>query len=216
MLTPRDIRDTKLKAGYKHVNIFKNGTFRAQAYGGKRTQAGHAWYGPVRKTAREAAQDYCNYINSGKAPLPPSNKSAGHKRPSQPRRSVPSDIRAARGMIRDWEAQQKKGVQGYVYCIAQVTSGGGIQAVKIGYSVAPAKRVPELQTGNPDMLKLLCMKKGTENDEKALHRKYRHRNILQEWFSPTKEMLLEFDLDPEGNPYPAAQSGGQPKEAKTK
>lgn len=119
---------------------------------------------------------------------PRATKPAGHKVPKRPKVRVPSDIKAARGMIRDWEAQQRKNAQGYVYCIGDGT------AVKIGYSVAPAKRVPELQTGNPRILTLLGFIKGTEADERALHRKYRKDNILQEWFRPSPALLSEFGI----------------------
>lgn len=203
-LTPADLANPKRTSGYDHVTMaLESGSARPKPFQGRHYASGTrrgggsgnavVWNGPRRKTALEAAQDYCNYMNSGQASSSPAPlKSPGHKRPQQPRRRVPSDIQAARGMVRDWEAQQRKGVQGYVYLIIEVNSGGGLTYGKIGYSVNPEKRVTELQTANPRPLALLYKMKGTEADEKRLHRKYRKDNVLQEWFRITKPLLLEF------------------------
>lgn len=195
MLTPADIRNPKRKSGYNYVT-FNPGSSRKGPYYAKHNTGGTSdptrpsWHGPRRASALEAAQDYCDYVNGLGVPTPTANKSAGHKRPKGPKRRVPSDIQAAKGMVRDWEAQQRRNVQGYVYCITDGT------AVKIGYSVAPEKRVPELQTGNPRVLTLLGFLKGTEADERRLHRKHRAENILQEWFRPTPAVLSEFNITP--------------------
>lgn len=205
MLTPKDIANPKRKSGYDHVQSMvghprpakKN--FQAQIGGGWSAEArARRWFGPSRLTALEAAQDYCDYVNSGNAPAPTRLKSPGHKRPQDPRRRVPSDITAARGMIRDWEAQQRKNVQGYVYLIVEVNRGGGLTYGKVGYSTNPEKRVAELQTANPRPLALLYKMKGTEADEKRLHAKYRSINVLQEWFNLNsgtgKSLILEFPV----------------------
>lgn len=74
MLTPKNIQDATLLSGYQHVNIMSRASgspsFRAQKYGGKLTQAGHSWYGVMRSTALEAAQDYCNHVNGFTAITP--------------------------------------------------------------------------------------------------------------------------------------------------
>jgi hypothetical protein len=145
--------------------------------------------GPARKTPFEAAQDYCDYINSGQIPAPmPALKSAGHagKRASLPR---DREVEYALGVLRDARAQ-RRGKQGYVYLIVEDVLCYG----KVGFSTNPAARVAELQTGNPRKLRLLCSKPGTEADEAALHAKYAPNNVLQEWFLITKELLLEWDV----------------------
>lgn len=131
--------------------------------------------------------------------------SAGH---SGQRESLPRtpEVEHALGVIRDVRGAQE-GKQGYVYFIIEDVPGGGFSSGKIGFSTNPQARVGELQEGNPRRLKLLCAKKGTMEDEAALHRKYHDRNILQEWFSVTKEMLLEFDLDENLVPFGGTRTG---------
>lgn len=84
---------------------------------------------------------------------------------------------------------------GYVYCILETSPGGAMRYAKIGFSTNPSARVAELQTGNPRELTLHAMKVGTIVDEIKLHRKYSAHNVRLEWFHPTSELLLEFDLD---------------------
>jgi hypothetical protein len=131
--------------------------------------------------------------------LKPALKSAGHNGSRDP---LPRDeeVEYALGVLRDAKGQ-REGKQGYVYCIIERVPGGGFSQCKIGFSTNPKARVAELQAGNPRPLMLLCAKKGTLEDEAALHAKYIQQNILQEWFSATKEMLLEFDLDGDLEPY---------------
>lgn len=122
-------------------------------------------------------------------------KTAGHEysAPSVPR---DAEVEAALGVLRDARAQ-RQGKQGYVYLIIEDLPGGGIHYGKIGYSTNPAKRVAELQTGNPRPLRLLYAMPGTEDDERRLHAKYIKFNALQEWFVVTKELLLEFPAQKE-------------------
>lgn len=119
------------------------------------------------------------------------------------REPLPRDpeVEAALGVLRDAKGA-REGHQGYVYLIIESTQGfDGFRYGKVGFSTNPKARVAELQCGNPRSLALHCMKKGTPDDEAALHVKYIEFNALQEWFHITKELLLEFDLDPEGIPY---------------
>jgi hypothetical protein len=196
MLTPKDIRNPKRKSGYDHVGCDVGagaavGLFRAQAGGGRPGHARVSWRGTRRTDALEAAQDYCDYINNGSATTPATLRTAGHKYTVK-REPVPSDVEAARGVLRDFKAQQE-GQQGHVYLILEDNPGGAIGYGKIGYSVNPRKRVAEVQTGNPRHLKLYAFKPGTEADERSLHAKYIKHNVLQEWFHVTKELLLEWD-----------------------
>lgn len=211
-LTPKNIRNPKRASGFNYVAYKHPGELPAGHGGGKpyvaeykvreRPVPAHAFRGPRRATALEAAQDYCNYMNSGQAPAPrPSLKSAGHKR-SRSLVSTDPEYLATLGALRDFRAQ-KKGKQGHVYLIIEVNPGGGLGYGKVGYSTNPEARVAELQTGNPRPLALHAMTKGTADDEAALHAKYADRNVLQEWFRITKELLLEFDLDANGKPFRA-------------
>lgn len=207
MLTPNDLLDPTLNSGYSHVgyNVSPGQTVAKpyQAYDSRPhgPTRKHRWKGPRRATAPEAAQDYCNYVNQGgAAPAPSSLKTAGHSYDNIYAKSRDEEVEAALGVLRDHKAQ-REGRQGYVYCIREAIPGGGFSHIKIGYSTNPWKRVAELQTGNPRPLALVCMKKGTPSDEKALHQKYIQQNFLQEWFTVTKEMLLEFDLNADGVPY---------------
>ena len=210
--TIEDIRNPKRKSGFDHVGYHparggRKPRYHAQFNGPTGPGLGASYMGPNRDTPEEAAQDAVDYKN-GLPATPAPLKTAGHQYET-PKVKVPSDIEAARGMIRDWKAQQQ-GKPGYVYLIIEVLDGGALIYGKIGYSVNPKKRVAELQTGNPRLLKLHAMKRGTERDERALQRKYRELNVLQEWFwlghARGKELLLEFDLDHNGDPWGAEEA----------
>lgn len=146
------------------------------------------WNGPRRATALEAAQDYCDYVNSLQAtPATPALRQAGHSYQIDEQDTDPEYL-AALGVLRDRRAQ-KEGKQGYVYLI---TDG---EYLKIGYSVNPPKRVAELQTGNARLLSLVGTIEGTEEDERLLHAKYARHNVLQEWFELHEEILAEFGVN---------------------
>ena len=193
MITPVDIANSKRKSGYDYVST-AGGMSRAANSNGKPWRAfraaGHGkpveFRGPRRSTPLEAAQDWCDYVNGLAVAPPQSLKTAGHgaQRGSAPR---DEEVEAALGVLRDHRAQ-KRGRPGFVYCITDGT------ALKVGYSVKPEARVGELQTGNPRVLRLLAKKPGTEADERALHAKYIQDNLLQEWFRPSAELLLEFGI----------------------
>lgn len=216
MITPKDIKNAKLKTGFRFVSEAGSpgpsggghGTPRWFASVGRTNhKAGRTFLGPRRATPLEAAQDYCDYANGKGVTLPAKLKTAGHVAP--PRRSFDDDpeVQAALGVLRDARAQ-RRGVQGYVYLIVEELPGGALRYGKVGFSTNPHKRVAELQTGNPRVLRLHLARPGTEADEAALHAKYAHRNVLQEWFHITKNLLLEWDASHQV-PNPAAQSGGQ-------
>jgi hypothetical protein len=209
-LTPSDIANAKLKSGFSHVgsaNAGQNG--HGQKYDlwrGETSPGPNRWRGPARRDPMVAAQDYCDYVNGSPIAAPPTPlKSAGHngKRQSLP---MSEEVAEALGILRDARAA-RKGKQGYVYLIVEDLPGGALVYGKVGFSTNPPARVAELQTGNPRKLRLHLAKPGTEADEAALHAKYAHKNVLQEWFIITKELLLEWDT--EHQIKPAAQSGGQ-------
>lgn len=196
-LTIEDIRNPARKSGFNHVKGKRpDGNYHAQM--GQTRALPKGWHGPRRATAEEAAQDYCDFVNSkrGATPAIPQAvklKSAGHQTRVRRIHRDPEEL-AALGTLRDARAQ-RAGVQGYVYLIVEDIPGGALEYGKIGYSTNPPKRAAELQTGNPRPLRLLLSKPGTEADEAALHQKYIRQNVLQEWFLITKELLLEWDAE---------------------
>lgn len=218
MLTPEAIANAKRISGYDHVGYNPSGNscpkpYQADVYGGKRDKAGRAWKGPRRATAKEAAQDYCDFVNSATSFTPaPKLRNAGHKGPQRPKLSSDPEVQYALGVLRDARAQ-RCGEQGYVYLIVEHTGGAKPMFGKVGFSTNPAKRVAELQTGNPRRLRLFAMRPGTLEDEAAVHQKHIDKNILQEWFRITPELLLEWDRT---HRVPVAQSdGASQKEATT-
>lgn len=62
---------------------------------------------------------------------------------------------------------------------------------KIGFSDNPEKRISEIQTGCPYVLKLHHFVTGTTRDEKKQHQKYKHLNSNGEWFF-VKDELKEY------------------------
>ena len=194
MLTIEDIRDAARPSGFLHVVKRGDGArspYVANVYGGKLDKSGRLWQGPRRRTAEEAAQDYCDYVNGNGVSHVNQLRSAGHsgKREAADK---PAEILHAEGLMRDWRAQQE-GRQGYVYCIAEAE--GVSPLVKIGYSTNPEARVAELQTGNGRHLFLLGYFAGTMEDERKLHMKFLADNTVQEWFRPSDELLSEFGFD---------------------
>lgn len=71
-------------------------------------------------------------------------------------------------------------VIGFIYFI-QGENGGPI---KIGYTKDIEQRLKELQTGYPDILKLLIAFPGNHEYEKALHRQLKLYRLNGEWFKP--------------------------------
>lgn len=71
MITIDDLRNDERKSGFDHVNsaMGRNNIipiWRAAAGGRAVHTVGAAWRGPTRRTAKEAAQDYCDYVNGGR------------------------------------------------------------------------------------------------------------------------------------------------------
>lgn len=206
MLTPKDLENVARRSGYNYVAAHDGGNnalpYYAQSgtgrtHGNTDGQGAGRWRGPRRETALEAAWDYCNFA-AGQHFIPTASISAGHQY-DVPEYEMDDEERAAWGTIKDKRAQ-RQGKQGYIYVMREADHAG-FSIVKVGYSTNPWKRVAELQTGNPRILKLVCMKKGTVAEERSLLRKYAAQQVLQEWYMVTTELLLEFDLDADGVPY---------------
>ena len=80
-----------------------------------------------------------------------------------------------------------KRIKGYVYFIQGINGG----AIKIGYSDNPESRLKALQTGYPDILKILLLVPGTEKTERYFHNKFAEHRLNGEWFRPEQEVLQE-------------------------
>lgn len=190
MLTIGDIRNPTRASGFNRVTVGPQSPPRYKA------RAGHSgagrktgWRGRFHATPAEAAQEYCDYINSGQAKPAAKLNTAGHKGHRAPIERD-DEVEAALGLLRDVKAQ-KEGVQGYVYLIGVEGDDWG---VKVGYSVNAEARVRELQTGSPRILYLLAKFRGTTADERELHERYLCDNLVGEWFRPSIELLHEFDV----------------------
>ncbi len=213
MITVEDIRKPSNISGFRNVSLSMGARPSGHGQRGDRFQAEHRhksvrWRGPARRSAVEAAQDYCDYINGSATPATPALKSAGHKRVTKQRSPA---VQAARQALRDALAAEKAAKpasRGYIYLVGESASNVlGHQAekrwaliktmaVKVGYSDDPPVdgRVAGLQTSNPRILCLLGTLRGTEDDERALHAKYIADNVLQEWFRPSPELFSEFGV----------------------
>jgi hypothetical protein len=203
-ITPDDLRDSTRASGYRYVSNAQSSNGKEPLWCAKkgRFQKGTAatdWHGPCRKDPREAAQDYCDYMN-GVLGTPGITtralKSAGHQPAKRKKLSDDPEVAAALGVLRDAKGQAA-GNQGYVYLIVEVQWTGAVNMLggygKIGYSTCPEARVRELQTGNPRKLKLVGYTKGTEEDEKRIQQEYIERNETGEWFRLTPLMYSRFD-----------------------
>lgn len=78
---------------------------------------------------------------------------------------------------------------GFVYFI-QGENGGPI---KIGYTKDLKSRLSSIQTGHPDILKLLACFPANEKDEQKLHKKFDALRLRGEWFKPLQILLDEID-----------------------
>lgn len=69
---------------------------------------------------------------------------------------------------------------------------GDAGPIKIGFtSGCPLDRMANLQTGSPDELRLVAHARGTQEDERELHKRFAHLRMRGEWFQPKSE-LVEF------------------------
>ena len=76
-------------------------------------------------------------------------------------------------------------MSGWVYIIGATE----VPKVKIGFSGAPKQRVRDLSRGSPLELKILARRRGTLQDERALHRKLSAYRAHGEWFRLEGDVL---------------------------
>jgi hypothetical protein len=80
-------------------------------------------------------------------------------------------------------------------------------AVKIGHSVDPYGRFPEIQMGCPLPLKLEALMRGAREEEKAAHWRFSEHRIHGEWF----RLAEEIELVIAANSAPHERPGGAPE-----
>lgn len=68
-----------------------------------------------------------------------------------------------------------------------------MNAVKIGFTSDPYKRMASMQVGCPAELVMHGYFQGKMGDERWLHSKFGSQRIRGEWFTESKEMLAFFD-----------------------
>lgn len=76
------------------------------------------------------------------------------------------------------EPNKKPLPRGYIYFVLAGVSG----AIKIGYSAKPSKRVRALGTSHHEELECIFTMRGTQQDEKALHKRFAEFRKRGEWF----------------------------------
>ena len=81
----------------------------------------------------------------------------------------------------------------------------GTGHVKIGYSDSVKKRISQLQTGNPEKLRLLRVIDGGPKTEQWLHKRFSGFNVRGEWFAFHDEMLSVVPPDFVGKTSPPPQ-----------
>lgn len=77
----------------------------------------------------------------------------------------------------------------WVYFIAAV----GSPFVKIGWAVSPRKRLAELQTGCPHVLRMEAAIAGSRLHEAAFHDRFGHLHFRGEWFRRVGDLALFVD-----------------------
>jgi hypothetical protein len=198
MITPMSLRNTKRKSGFAHVGLNSSPDYPAkkpfQAYDGRADgpTRKHCWKGPRRATALEAAQDYCNYINGQKMPVPITLKSHGHKRPKRSKKSAHPKRVEANKLLAEAIADESADKSGWVYCIGEK---GTNRFLKVGKCAGePMDRLIGMQTGNPRTLYIAgaYWVEDRHAEEARLHAKFIHLNHAGEWFGQDPAILGYF------------------------
>lgn len=72
---------------------------------------------------------------------------------------------------------------------SNVYFAGSANRIKIGWSKKVATRIAQLQTGNPDPIKLLATMPGGRAKELEIQRQFAHCRVSGEWFEATPDLL---------------------------
>jgi len=76
----------------------------------------------------------------------------------------------------------------FVYLVREIQSG----RLKIGTTQDLAKRLDQLQTGNPDDLEVVAWVKGSYSVEAMLHEKFSYTKVRGEWHANNRDILRWF------------------------
>lgn len=77
--------------------------------------------------------------------------------------------------------------RGFVYAIRDDAA----QAVKIGFTRNPERRLRQLQTANATPLRTLCVFENVQAFEASLHQSFASRRMSGEWFNDADKSLSE-------------------------
>jgi hypothetical protein len=198
MLTPNQLRDTKTRSGYKHVRKVggQPSLPKTKPYYQAQHMPGSGDHGPGRKTALEAAQDYCDWVNGRKIVPAPALKRAAH--PKAKRKKITPAQQVALDILRDARAKPK--AMGWVYLVVETRPWGlDFERGKVGWTSKnpPEARLNDYQAGNPRKLVMIGKIKGTKRKESNIHKRHIAKNVLGEWFRLDDALLSEFGLKKE-------------------
>ena len=87
--------------------------------------------------------------------------------------------------------EETKSKEGFVYYIQEELDGN----IKIGWSDDPIKRLSQHQTSNSRELRMLVYVKGSQEDEREIHRKFQNSKTQGEWFKPDKRLLVHIEKE---------------------
>jgi hypothetical protein len=85
-------------------------------------------------------------------------------------------------------ALRKAGKHGATFRVYFIQAGED-GPIKIGCAVDVPRRLKVLQTGNVEVLRLLCDFEGGPEEERRLHRLFAGHHLRGEWFRPSIELL---------------------------
>lgn len=92
------------------------------------------------------------------------------------------------------ERERRKVARGRKVWVTAVYFIRSPQAIKIGISKNPARRLSVLQTSHPDRLDLVATCEGGRELERDYHLRFAaHRHGKGEWFSPHPDILAEIE-----------------------
>jgi hypothetical protein len=198
VITPDDLRNPSRKSGYNGVRK-SVGPKPYQA--NKRVAAGKngiLTIGTRRATARQAAQDLCDYLNNNAQSAPSGLKRAAH--PKAKRKQLTAAQQVALDILRDARAKPK--AMGWVYLVVEQHPGAWKPSewvAKVGWTSKnpPEARLNDYQAGNPRKLVMIGKIKGTKRKESNIHKRHIDKNVLGEWFRLDDALLSEFNLKQE-------------------
>ncbi len=74
-------------------------------------------------------------------------------------------------------------------CVIYFIQGARTRLIKIGRSVNVVPRMADLQSGSPDVLRLLWFYRACIDQEAALHAAFATARVHGEWFKPIKSLV---------------------------